>query len=80
MSILDHLLQLFGLRVENSRPPPRGVRQASSMATIGAIFDADAARQKSDSFYFNDRAGPPNFYIGPGGVKLPYFRVPDHLK
>jgi hypothetical protein len=82
-SMLGEMLAHFGLQIENrDAPPPPGVKvkKVDSFGAIGTIFARDAERQQSDSVFFSDGAGPPKFYIGSGGSKLPYFRIPDHLK
>jgi hypothetical protein len=80
VGIIDQFLSRFGLRIENHRPPPPGVKQVRSLRTVASIFDAEATRQRSESVFFIDRQGPPKFYTGPGGIKLPFFHVPGHLE
>lgn len=78
MQILDDFLNLLGINIEQ-RDPPAGVQAVDTLDKIGAIFDSDAARQKSESHYFSGNTGPPKFARGHGGAKIPNFAIPPHL-
>jgi hypothetical protein len=56
-NMLTEMLAGFGLQMENrDTPPPPGVTRVDNHAAMTGIFNADAARQKSNSMFFsNDR-------------------------
>ncbi len=53
----DDLLARFGIAVEKPASPP-GVAQVRDYSAITSIFRADAARQQSESAFFNEGMRP----------------------
>lgn len=56
------LLSHFGVHIEQapevSLPPGMTVEKVASLGAIGGVFARDAARQKAQSWYFNDGTRP----------------------
>jgi hypothetical protein len=98
MNLISEFLEHFGIKVEQPHtpalPPGMMLEKVKTASAIARIFNSDAARQKSESYFFNDGTGParpdrprflpapgvrPKYMQGPAG-RLPYFPVSDHLR
>jgi hypothetical protein len=64
-AMLKKMFDYFNLKPANKLYS--GARYVESAAAIGAIFNADAARQKSESVYFSDGEDREGFQLIAGG-------------
>ena len=54
-NMLTEMLEHFGLQIERRHTSIRpGVTRVDSHAGVASVFNADAARQKSDSIFFSN--------------------------
>ncbi|MGA2254423.1 MAG: hypothetical protein ABSG53_07165 [Thermoguttaceae bacterium] len=75
-ALRQRFLDQLGVRIASAPPPEIPIEQVEIAGTIAGIFESDAARQKSQSAFFNDGARISSYMTGPNGVRLPRFTMP----
>jgi hypothetical protein len=99
MNFVEDFLEYLGLRPEPAHtptlPPGMALEKVETLSAIPTIFNSDATRQQSESYYFSGNVAGhprpdrsrflpepgvhPKFMQGPSG-RLPFFKMADHLK